>query len=255
MRIVNALMRPGATFQRLKYRILCTFGHSDFRHFIILTRSRSGSNMLVSFLNSHPNIRADGEVFSKLNGRRHEAIFAKAFSKQPKYIKAKGFKVFYYHPLDDDSDVLWEYLTSLDGLRVIHLRRRNILRTLISRKIAGIHDVWRVPSTEKHKTVKKTSVTFTPAELEEGFRETRKWEEEGDTMFAKNRMVSVCYEDLVDDPERQFHGITDLLGVHHIKPTTNLIKQNPESLRDLVANYDELKSEFHGTEWQIFFED
>lgn len=255
MNLIEAMRHPQKTFEKLSYRLLCTVGHLDFKRFIVLSRSRTGSSMLISFLNSHPNLRAEGEIFSKLNGQNYKDVLAKAFSKQPYYIAAKGFKIFYYHPLDDESNVLWKDLMILDNLCVIHLKRRNIFRTLISRKLAGIQDVWRVPSSESLNAANNNAVTFTPEELEEGFKQTREWEKQGDEMFRKNSMASVYYEDLVNDPEGAFLKITDLLSVHYLHPRTNLRKQNPERLRDLVINYDELKSAFSGTEWQPFFEE
>ncbi|MGB9498505.1 MAG: hypothetical protein ACKVE4_01885 [Dissulfuribacterales bacterium] len=34
-------------------------GHTNFRRFIVLSRSRTGSNLLISFLNSHPKYYED----------------------------------------------------------------------------------------------------------------------------------------------------------------------------------------------------
>ncbi len=73
--------------------------HSDFQRFIVLSRSRTGSNMLLSFLNSHPNIHAEGEVFNRLNGQNYQEILSRVFADQPPRILAKGFKIFYYHPM------------------------------------------------------------------------------------------------------------------------------------------------------------
>mgnify|MGYP006437466411 CR=1 FL=1 len=50
-----------------KKRVLSIFDHENFTKFIVLSRSRTGSNLLISMLNSHPNISAEGEKFSRLN--------------------------------------------------------------------------------------------------------------------------------------------------------------------------------------------
>src|SRR5690606_26460474 len=118
----------------------------ECRKFIVLSRSRTGSNLLISFLNSHPNIRARGEMFARLNGKNCKDVLARGFARQPFYVKATGFKIFYYHPMDDDSGHVWDVLAELDDLRIIHLKRRNILRTLISRKIADTQGVWKASS-------------------------------------------------------------------------------------------------------------
>jgi len=234
---------------------LSPFRHSEFRRFIVLTRSRTGSNLLVSFLNSHSHIYAESEIFSWLAGRDHRDVLSKTFDKQPFFIKAKGFKLFYYHPQDDDSGALWQDLVAMKDLYVIHLKRKNILRTLVSRKIAGMADVWTARTSSELRTQGKRSVTFTTEELREGFLQTRAWETRGDEMFREHPMVHVYYEDMIDSPYHTFAQITDFLGVRYQKPGTTLKKQNPESLRNLVANYDELKASFQGTQWATFFED
>jgi len=252
--IIKIIRHPHKAFKIFKYRLLCALGHSDFKRFIVLSRSRTGSSMLITFLNSHPNIHAGWEIFHNLNGRNIKDVLAKTFGKEPYYIKAKGFKIFYYHPEDDKSNEIWSNLIDMDNLLVIHLKRRNIFRTLISRKIAGVQDVWLVTSSGRNIS-KNKAVKFTVKELEESFKQTRNWEKCGDEMFKNHPQVSVYYEDLVNDLEGTFGIITDFLGVPYIKPKTNLKKQNPESLRDLVTNYDDLKSAFYETEWQPYFEE
>ncbi len=255
--VVRGIRNPKKAITVVTHRLLATVSHDKSRRFIVLSRSRTGSSMLISFLNSHRNIHADGEIFSKLSGRHYEDVLARAFSKQPFYVKAKGFKIFYYHPQDDKSSDVWDALASLDDLHVIHLKRRNILRTLISRKLAGIQDVWSARSTDPHSGAdgKEMVVTFTVDELSEGFKQTRGWEQSGDEMFRNHPLVSIYYEDLVNDPDSTFYKVTEFLGVPYVKPKTQLRKQNTKSMRETVINYEELKSAFAETEWQPFFDD
>lgn len=252
--IIKIIRHPHKAFKYFINRLLIAFGHFNFKRFIVLSRPRTGSTMLITFLNSHPNVHSEWEIFKTLNGRNYKDVLAKAFGKEPYYIKAKGFKIFYNHPLDDESNDIWDNLMEMDNLWVIHLKRRNIFRTLISWKIASIQGVWEVTSSDRNIS-KNKAVTFTAKELEEGFEQTRMWEKYGDEMFKNHPLVSVYYEDLVNDPEGTFCKITDFLGVQNVKPKTNLKKQNPERLRDLVKNNDDLKSAFYKTEWQPFFEE
>jgi LPS sulfotransferase NodH len=134
------------TNRKLKSKFQSILKHKGFKEFIVLSRSRTGSNMLISFLNSHPHIQAEGEIFAKLGSKDPNDILSEVFAKQPLYVKARGFKIFYYHPLDekDKSNELWNALINMNNLQVIHLKRRNLLRTLVSRKIAILQDVWAV---------------------------------------------------------------------------------------------------------------
>jgi LPS sulfotransferase NodH len=237
------------------FRLLSAVGHADFTKFIVLSRSRTGSNLLLSLLNSHPEIIAEHEILAELDGRDARKVVAKAYGKQPYYVKAKGFKVFYYHPLGGEAPEVWDDLVAAQDIKVIHLKRRNILRTLVSRKIAGMKDVWAATSEARLDIGRQKTVSFRTEELEEGFRRTRGWETEGDRRFAAHPLLSVWYEDLVRDPEATLAQVLDFLGLRQVPLATQLRKQNPERLPELVSNYAELKAAFTGSEWAVFFEE
>ena len=140
--VVASIIDPRKAAKVISCELLAAFGHNKFRRFIVLGRSRVGSNLLLSFLNSHPNIYAEGEILFNLHGRDHKDILAKTFSKQAFFVQAKGCKIFYNHPLDDECSDALDDLTSMDDLYIIHLKRRNILRTLVSRKFGSMSGKW-----------------------------------------------------------------------------------------------------------------
>ena len=117
-------------------------GHYDYKKFIVLTRNRTGSNMLISMLNSHPSIYARYEIIRTLNGNTVPNIMNKFYSRYPRFVKAVGFKIFYYHPGDDESGTVWNELRRMENLYIIHLKRRNILRTVLSKEIAHVTEAW-----------------------------------------------------------------------------------------------------------------
>jgi hypothetical protein len=238
----------------LAYRLLSIFGHRNYVRFVVITRSRTGSNLLLSFLNRHPDIFCEGEVFARMRGKDPLARLNTVFGKQPRHILAKGFKIFYYHPLDADGDALWSTLSRMQDLRVIHLKRANILRTLMSRKIAGLQDTWTATRYDS-VGVSTRRVEMAKQELEDGFRQTRMWESEADARFGKQRMLTVTYEELVGNPQGSYDRMLAFLGMRTQVPRTGLRRQNPENLRDLLQNYDDLKQSFAGTAWQTFFDD
>lgn len=239
----------------MRHDILSLFGHTDFVPFIVLTRSRTGSNLLLSFLNAHRNVYAESEIFARLDGVDPLARLKRAFGRQPRSVKAKGFKIFYYHPLDIRAPTLWSTLEKSESLRVIHLTRENILRTLLSRKIAEAQDVWTGTAYDGAGDVRSKSVRFTRQELEEGFSRTRAWEHAAVERFGDHPFLSVTYENLVRDMSAAFARVLAFLDIPYIEPTTKLQKQNPEKLRDLIANYDEMKDAFAATQWQSFFDE
>jgi len=54
-------------------------------------------------LNSHTSIYTEEEIFGWLKERTIEDVINSIYSRVPFSIQAVGFKVFYYHPEDDDS--------------------------------------------------------------------------------------------------------------------------------------------------------
>ena len=238
----------------LAHRALSVFGHSDYVRFIILTRSRTGSTLLRSYLNSHPNIFVEGEIFGRLRGRDPIARLRAAFGRQPLYIRAKGFKIFYYHPLDARADELWDGLEAHEDVKVIHLTRRNVLRTLLSRKIAGIERAY-VGNRFDAVDPESKRIVMTVSELADGFRQTREWELGAANRFRKHPTLDVTYEELASLPQETFGRVLAFLGQDYRALRTGMTRQNAESLRYLIRNYDELKAGFAGSPWEPYFDE
>jgi LPS sulfotransferase NodH len=230
-------------------------GQRDYKKFILLGRIRTGSNMLRSFLNSHPNIFVRPEIFKTLGGRDYRQILNGTFCRQPGRIKAVGFKLFYGHPYDDKSGRLWNELISKQELYIVHLKRRNILRAFLSQKIALKTNVWENTGTKRLQNIDSRMVKFTVAELREEFETIKRLEQKFDQRFGQHPILVVYYEDLVSNPQEEFHRITDFLNLPFYPPKTWHTRQNPETLPQLISNYEQLKKEFSGTEWEDFFEE
>ena len=254
-KIGAAIRNPRKAIAFINYLVLKRVGKRDYKRFIVLSRSRTGSNMLISLLNSHPQVYAYGEMFEKLDARDYKKIFSTVFCKQPKHTEAVGFKIFYYHPKDDDSGKVWEELLNMRELYVIHLKRRNSLRTLVSAKIADKENLWIMKDDRSPRSASEKKVKFTVEELKDEFERWRKWERDYESVFKSHQTLDVYYEELVSDCEREFGRVTEFLGLRYFSPSTRLRKQNPERTSELVENYGELRRAFLGGEWAAFFED
>ncbi len=73
-------------------------------------------------------------------------------------------------------------------------------------------------------------------------------------MFAQHPMMTLWYAELADQQERGFDGVLAFLGVERAALTITLVRQNPEPLSELIANYDELRHAFDGGEYASFFD-
>ena len=234
-----------------KHALLRPFSHRQFCRFAIVTRSRTGSNLLLSLLRSHPNVWAEGEIFRRLNDRPFEPGLRRLFSRQPFYVAAAGFKIFYYHPLDAQACRLWERLTDMPELKIIHLTRQNLLRVAVSRELARQSGRWA--SYRDAEPVMKKAVRFEPQQLEDVFEQTQTWIAQTNSRFAHHDMLTVTYEDLTSTTNAALARITRFLGVAPIAASSTLKRQNPESLQELIENYDELKTRFADTQWSHFW--
>jgi LPS sulfotransferase NodH len=231
-----------------------TFGHRAARRFVVVTRSRSGSNMLLSMLNSHPAIEARGEVFAHIGAEDAPHVVAKLFaSRVPREVEAIGCKCFYYHPLRQSPEPLWRALRQVPDLRVLHLRR-NPLRSIVSEAIARQQGDWLLHEGSDRPDVASRRVHLPVENVRTHLVRVERWEREFTARAGGLPILDVEFETLVDAPESTFAHVTTFIGVERIAPRVTTQRQNPEPLSDLVMNFHELEIAFDGTKWATLFD-
>ena len=131
-------------------------GEGGYARFIILAAARTGSNLLATALNGHANIICFRELFNwrtetigyfvegydndsaedRAFRDRDEVAFlnARVFCDHPSEVRSVGFKAPYGTFIGFPK--LQEWLVKEQEVRVLHLRRRNLLRRLVSGRIA-----------------------------------------------------------------------------------------------------------------------
>jgi LPS sulfotransferase NodH len=134
---------------------------------------------------------------------------------------------------------------------VIHLKRRNILASHVSRKIASITGNW----TDYAKNTRGKALTFALDfdECQRVFQATRNWESEADAFFAQQPKLEVLYEDLAQNFARPLAQVEMFLGLAQSRSQATTPKQARRSLAKTITNYHELKARFAGTPWAEFF--
>ncbi|WP_299486054.1 Stf0 family sulfotransferase [Acaryochloris sp. IP29b_bin.137] len=254
----KAVHDPSKALSILTYQLSKPFGHYEYQKFMVLTRSRTGSNLLISLLNSHPLIHAEYEAFAKLRGETVEQRFGAVYSKQPSTIKAVGFKLFYYHPLDDKHqfEALWNRIIQDKAIRIIHLKRKNKLRMIVSRTIAEQQEIWSQKETPSPQAplVKSKPIMLSTVALEKEFLASTDPEIQFANRLRGHPILDIYYEDIVENMDTATGQIFDFLGLPPCQPQTSFRKQNIEPLSKLVSNYASLKQYFAGSQWESFFE-
>ncbi len=119
------------------------FGHSDYTRMVVVGYARTGSNYLLDGITTSKSVRMYHEIFAEHNrqpGHDFDRIFARLLRKHARSVKVVGFKLFYYHLTEDE----WKRFLRYDDFKVIHLTRRNRLRTILSLEIAMKTNQWKV---------------------------------------------------------------------------------------------------------------
>ncbi len=244
---------PRRWFRAARFAVSRFGGSGDYQPFVIVTRSRSGSNLLVSMLDGHPQTHVEGELLGRVWGGSVDGILDRLFRSYPSFVTAVGFKYFYYHPVDGDPEQAWRALERREGLRFIHLTRRNLLRIEVSRRLAASTGTWsqRRPASTRFKE----PVHLTAPDLERRFEVTRRHEAMARARFGRKPWFELSYEDLIADPAGRASDVQRFLGLDVQSVRSPLVRQNPEPLSALIANYEALAADFRDTRWASFFEE
>lgn len=239
---------------------------ADYTRFITIGSPRTGSTLLMRTLNNHSGIVGFGEIVKNVDrypGHYHEfghsqALFerdparflgTKVFRKYPPSTGAVGFKIFYHHAPRDTNwgRAVWAYLLGQPGLKVLHLKRRNLLKTFLSRKQAGLTGEYIKYSGAGQ------AVALDAAEARAFFEQTRAAEQEYDALFAGHPMFEVVYEELTGNFDTVMRGIQSFLGVPYEDVDPGTEKRPSRSLSSQIENYAALKAQFAGSPWGSFF--
>jgi LPS sulfotransferase NodH len=265
----------------------------DTRHptlFIVFGHQRTGSTLLASRLNSHPKIRCHEEVFLPwvdsspsmrdwLDDRRQprwlrvvpgarRAFLASLVSEGSANgeFEAVGFKVMY------NQMALWPKLAYLappttrllpdPALRgwlssnlvlVIHMLRRNHLRTLVSHDLAA--QSGRFHSRDSEVEVRKVTVSLIG--LKARLRRIALAERVARATVAGLQAIEIYYEDYVSsDGAKEDSRLCDALGVYLPANglSSSLTKLSQGHLRDTISNYDQVSRYLDGTRFATFLD-
>lgn len=238
------------TLQRTYFRM---FGHAIEHRFAIVGNARTGSNYLLDGLKSSPSIRVYHEIFASHNrrvGEDFEKILSTVFQYESRSTEVVGFKVFYNHLTDEE----WDKLLACRELKIIHLTRRNRLRTVISLEIAFKTGQWTKSGNSGEPKEKR--VALDPLKLIQRLEQIEAGEIATRRRFSDRPVLEVVYEDLVCAPAEVFKSVGDYLGVQGLDPgKIKLKRQNPETLQQLILNYEEVAAVLQNTRFAGYLSD
>ncbi|MBF2097678.1 MAG: sulfotransferase [Gloeomargaritaceae cyanobacterium C42_A2020_066] len=246
----------------------------DYTRFVVLTRARSGSNLLVDALHHHPDVIAYNEVLHISGGiiwgepfpalhttpdflrlrTKEPAVFLEKviFRQYPAWIKAVGFKLHQSH-LRRNAGVK-EWLEDCTNLKIIHLVRRNRLASLVSARIALIEKQW-ISKSDNNKYRKNTRITLDHEQCLQVFKAFQEDMEDYERLLASHNCLKVYYEDICDNFQEELNEVQSFLALKPRKLETTNRKIRVKPLFEIIENYEELKKGFQGTPYAEYFDD
>jgi len=235
------------------------------KHFIVFTNGRTGSNLLVSLLRSHPEFKLHSEIFGEhqledpivkswINRIGPVRYFRRAFRRigSERYV---GQKILYYN-IDETYgrgrgveglSALHDEIFQREDISFIHLKREDKLARLLSNALAvesGKFLNGKYPS---------GSITVSPEWAMAELEQMEYWENTFDNLLPPERTYSLSYEDLLADRENQTKEIFEFLGAEPCYVETKMKKQSSMPHREKITNYAALEEYFVGTRFENIF--
>ena len=244
--------------------------------FAIVTTQRSGSTWLIDLLDSHPEIRAYGEIFlarppsaKASNNPRHSLERFYEFQRghngiRPwvtlKYLDlldfrgegrtAVGFKLMY-----DQCLVRPEILLKMvrERYRIIHLRRENVLDVVLSLNRMRETNVAHLRSDSGQTAQSSQPASVDPRRLLGDLSYQSRQQRAARVVLKLSRLLvlDVTYEALRHDPVHAMSAIARHLSVstdHSWR--SSLKKLSKESHRAAIANYAEVEAALSKTRFK-----
>jgi hypothetical protein len=230
------------------------------RRFVILTAGRAGSELLVSLLDSHPRIRCASEILKDARVSPNRYVAARATMARIRGIDAFGWKLVLSHFRAPDGTVAGvgdpaTYPARLAGAgwRLVVLVRRNPVRQAIS-FIVGADRSFHYRRGDR---VDSAPITIDPVRLL-----AATWIIESETQVLLDFVdrvphLRLVYEDDLLDPsghQSTVDRVCDYVGVEVASVRTELVKPATSRLRDLMANFDEVRGLLGSTRFASYLE-
>jgi len=220
-------------------------------NFVLVAHARSGSHMINSLLNSHPSIESGGEKFNGINQEDCDLLFRRYAAIPDETDTILGFKLAYQLRSNRKNDI-WKKVLNSNQFKVIIWYRTNLLRAYVSHEIAIKTEKWMGKGEQPELNDKKILIDMD--QCIKWINKTSFQHAISQYEFRHHLCFNVSYENFLFDKNKAVE-ILDFLGVDSsVELSTDLKRQNPEPLDQLIINYDEFAASFEKTKWAPFLE-
>jgi hypothetical protein len=223
--------------------------------FVVVCLGRTGSTHLGSLLGSHPDIRCFGELFTDRKSTLDDVFIKSPIEDPVEYIDhmtapltetAIGFKL----PLNSiraHPEAL--RLLDKDDLRIVRLRRINLLAVFASRRLLAVTKVSRSTKGDYGDT----TVTLDPKKCLAVFGRMEEHERYLDGLAEGKPVFDITYEDLVAG--RSLDELQTFLGVEPVTLESRFKRLRSRPLSETIDNWPEVEEALRGSQYERFLED
>jgi hypothetical protein len=244
--------------------------------FAILGTQRTGTTFIRTSLGNHPEILCHGEVFnlgkkayrdeggywhyvrqglpkrmlSILRPAQSTDLYLRSMYSTREY-SAIGFKLMLSHCRARSH--IWPVVKKWN-IKVLLVQRRNSLKTLVSREAASNSGVYHVSESLRRGS---SVSSWTPRKvildlpslvqkLDSIAAEHTEWKR----LIGDLPTLEVVYEDYIDDTTAGNSAILNFLGLPLAPLSSDLKKVNPDNLREVIGNYEDVAATLRGTRYE-----
>ena len=236
----------GYFYEFLVYlKLLFSSKNHPQKRFVIFSSGRSGSTLLVSLLNSNPNIFCDGEILSRRVFDQKRVIHSKEkmSSKMVYGFKFLTYQLQFTQKIDNPKEFM-EHLHE-DGFKIIYLFRRNIFRQALSIMYAEFRNTWHHKSGKKnnHQNGEMDKMTVDTERLVEIMEKLEKSAVDEADFLSNIPHIKITYEDDLEKSEdhpNTMKTLMEFLSEDYYEPSTNLMKISNNDLSTFIQNHQEI---------------
>lgn len=210
-------------------------------NFLVLSAARSGTTLLVDYLNCHRQIRCRSEILNRdyewygnprRKDRRRLQLHVEAqFVKRPGFLA--GAKILTYQ-LDELAIDLAGVVEVLHQPAVIVLYREQVIEQFASLKMADQSRLWHSTRRVNNGSIRLDLDEFAAFAQ----REHRMWRENLAALEGL-RVHYLAYERLAELPEESLRDVFAFLDLQACPIRSKLVRLNSRPLKDRLVNYDE----------------
>ena len=237
---------------------------SPVNRFIILAAPRTGSNLLCTLLNSHPEVLCHHELFNpdgifyaldyrdgsldlgSMAVRDQDPFgFLRRIWEYPQGARCIGFKM-----TRGQNDAIMQKLIEDSGVLKIVLQRRNRLKTYVSEQLARQTERWEVYArSDLASDTPRLRVDLESLKAHSDLNERFYRNIQQSLQVGQQPWIEAVYENILNGDEHM--RLLEFLGVGDTRARLagSSIKQNDTDLRNHIDNFHELELALEGSEY------